>query len=438
MATVTGLTAAKMLAIEAACIVDGDVVVNDLVLTRHDGTTINAGNVRGPQGPQGIQGPIGNTGPAGAAGATGAAGAAGAAGVAGAAGPAGATGGQSFTQAIGDGSSKVFTVTHGFNTKNVQVAVYTTATPFSEVTAEIERTDSNTVTIRTKATDPAPTAGQYTVVVAAPGTTLTTNSLLDVWHTIGAAGEPAFVNSWVNFAGGFQPAAFRKGPDGKVQIRGVIKSGASATAFTLPVGFRPPNIILAPSVFSSSAGVITSTYLQIDTAGLVSIGASGTATNQWHSIEAEFDTDTVSGFPFATVAKQGVFSAYRNAALSIPQGTAVIFDAEEYDVSNWHNVANGRYTPQVPGYYRFNWLLTAAPSATNTIYSILYKNGSAHKRGMQSLGNGFSNAKTMGACNVVANGTTDFFQIAFFHDVAGNLALVTGLDNCYFQGELIG
>lgn len=53
MATVTGLTAARMLEIEAASVVDGDVVGNDLVLTRHDGTQISAGNVRGLKGDAG-------------------------------------------------------------------------------------------------------------------------------------------------------------------------------------------------------------------------------------------------------------------------------------------------------------------------------------------------------------------------------------------------
>lgn len=53
MATVTGLTAARMLAIEAASIVDGEVVGDDLILTKHNGTTINAGNVRGATGPAG-------------------------------------------------------------------------------------------------------------------------------------------------------------------------------------------------------------------------------------------------------------------------------------------------------------------------------------------------------------------------------------------------
>jgi len=68
MATVTGLTAARMLSIEAASVVSGAIVSGNLILTKKDGTTINAGAV------------VGATGPAGPAGATGAAGAAGAAG----------------------------------------------------------------------------------------------------------------------------------------------------------------------------------------------------------------------------------------------------------------------------------------------------------------------------------------------------------------------
>lgn len=56
MTIITGLTAARMLEIEAASIVDGNIVGNDLILTNHGGQTINAGNVRGIQG---LPGPIG-------------------------------------------------------------------------------------------------------------------------------------------------------------------------------------------------------------------------------------------------------------------------------------------------------------------------------------------------------------------------------------------
>lgn len=59
MAQITGFTATRMLAIENSAIVDGDVVGDDLVLTRYDATTINAGNVRGPVGPPGTPLPSG-------------------------------------------------------------------------------------------------------------------------------------------------------------------------------------------------------------------------------------------------------------------------------------------------------------------------------------------------------------------------------------------
>lgn len=59
MATITGLTAARMLEIEAASIVDGDVVGGNLILTKQDGTTVNAGPVTGPAGPAGPIGPAG-------------------------------------------------------------------------------------------------------------------------------------------------------------------------------------------------------------------------------------------------------------------------------------------------------------------------------------------------------------------------------------------
>ena len=49
MATITGLTAERMEEIEAASIVDGSIVGDNLILEKHDGSTINAGNVRGPQ-----------------------------------------------------------------------------------------------------------------------------------------------------------------------------------------------------------------------------------------------------------------------------------------------------------------------------------------------------------------------------------------------------
>lgn len=53
MATITGLTAERMIEIEDASIVDGEILGGHLILTRHDGTQIDAGSVIGPEGPEG-------------------------------------------------------------------------------------------------------------------------------------------------------------------------------------------------------------------------------------------------------------------------------------------------------------------------------------------------------------------------------------------------
>lgn len=58
MATVTGYTAARMKQIEDETVVNGDVVGDNLILTRRDGQTIDAGTVRGAPGPTGPSGDI--------------------------------------------------------------------------------------------------------------------------------------------------------------------------------------------------------------------------------------------------------------------------------------------------------------------------------------------------------------------------------------------
>jgi hypothetical protein len=66
------------------------------------------------------------------------------------------------------------------------------------------------------------------------------NMPLDTWHSVGAAGEPAFQNGWVNANTGEPPLQFTKDPFGRVHLRGHITTGASGSViFTLPVGYRP-------------------------------------------------------------------------------------------------------------------------------------------------------------------------------------------------------
>lgn len=58
MATVTGYTAERMKQIEDKAVVDGEVQGDNLILFQHDGTNIDAGNVRGPKGDRGPTGEV--------------------------------------------------------------------------------------------------------------------------------------------------------------------------------------------------------------------------------------------------------------------------------------------------------------------------------------------------------------------------------------------
>jgi len=138
--------------------------------------------LKGNRGLRGPAGPRGAAGPAGAAGAVGATGAAGAAGAAGAQGATGPVG-----PATGAAGGAL--------------------------------------------------AGNYPNPTLAP---------IEAWHEIGAAGEPAFVNSWHNFGGGFSTAAFAKDSLGFVHLKGTITGGTAITAFTLPAGYRPALSLFIP------------------------------------------------------------------------------------------------------------------------------------------------------------------------------------------------
>lgn len=116
---------------------------------------------------------------------------------------------------------------------------------------------------------------------------------LDPWHQVGAAGEPAFQNSWVNVGASDIPAAFRKSSDGKVDLRGNVKSGVTGTTvFTLPVGYRPAGGLIARYTTVSYSGSYGASQVTVDGAtGIVSIVNAGST---WTSLTGiEFDTDTV-------------------------------------------------------------------------------------------------------------------------------------------------
>lgn len=129
------------------------------------------------------------------------------------------------------------------------------------------------------------------------------------------------------------------------------------------------------------------------------------------------------------------FSAYlaTNQSYTTPNYTKVTFQTEEYDTAScYDNATNYRFTPNVAGYYLFMWNVQG--NATNRSTAYLYKNGSAFKSGVDSIGNGSNNNSSNGSALAYANGTTDYFEIYFQGNI--NNTLVGSSVATFFQGFL--
>jgi len=117
---------------------------------------------------------------------------------------------------------------------------------------------------------------------------------MDTWHLIGASGQPTFVSGWTNYGGGYNPGGYRKFPDGKVKLKGLISASsaqsAGAVIFTLPAGYRPPARQLKECETSGTNGA----RIDILTDGSVSPQVAQGA-GAWVSLDdLEFDTESVT------------------------------------------------------------------------------------------------------------------------------------------------
>lgn len=99
------------------------------------------------------------------------------------------------------------------------------------------------------------------------------SSASEPWHEVGSPGEPVFQNGWRNFGEGFGTAAFYKDPVGVVHLKGFViedtDPSGGTTAFTLPPGYRPSQVMF-PAV-----GAAGGRALIIAPDGRVAPGCSG-------------------------------------------------------------------------------------------------------------------------------------------------------------------
>jgi hypothetical protein len=173
---------------------------------------------------------------------------------------------------------------------------------------------------------------------------------MDTLHKVGAAGEPAFQNSWVHYDNGgpapgggtMRDAAFRKDPLGKVSVYGVVRSGATGTTvFTLPVGYRPTTSDRSFTV-SAALGLAQISVMLDGRVMATNVGASNVTTYMYLD-GIEFDTDTVTAMPTGPQGPQGP----PGNSITVPMDTWHIIGAvgEAPFASGW-GARSGGFTVQ--------------------------------------------------------------------------------------------
>ena len=94
---------------------------------------------------------------------------------------------------------------------------------------------------------------------------------------------PALQNGWVNYGGSWETAGYRKMPDGRIEIKGLVRSGAfNSFIFTLPVGYRPS----VNRIFTAVQG--DSTVVRINVASSGGVYTTNASNNSFQSIELSF------------------------------------------------------------------------------------------------------------------------------------------------------
>lgn len=203
---VTGMTAEKMLQLAAEEIISGGVVGDDLILTTRGGTSINAGDVRGPSGPSG-------------------------------------------------GTATVCTSTTRPGSPALGAFIYETDTRRTFVWQGTYWDPVDNLWICTSSTRPtSPWVGLHIFETDTLREYYWAGSVWTQFAGPAVWANPTFYNTWANYGAGAQSARYSK-VNGIVSIEGAIKDGtASTAAFTMPAGFRPAADLVFPAAFAGSVG----------------------------------------------------------------------------------------------------------------------------------------------------------------------------------------
>lgn len=419
MATITGLTAARMQEIIDSTIVDADVVGDNLILTKDDGSTIDAGSVRGPAGAPGA--PASNLGK-------------------GAAFPAGPTDGDLFirTDQVGD---PLYKFTDGAWV--VAAGGITKATSFPSTPAEgdlVMRTDQSGDPIykyvggiwqsqqmagaqtvpavrATLASGSQVVPGGTNAIVALPTEDFDTNTMHDpttnnsriTIQTPGVYSVQAFVETSTN------------PPGGAIAIN-LFKNGALLGPDPYVLG--PQQTTQGRVVLGSHVRLAAGDYLEIQ------FGNNANPVTSLSVSRAVLSAVWLGGAG-QTIDERGVpaVGAYPSAPQSVPSGTytSLALDLEYFDTDSIHDpAANTRLTAKTPGLYLITAQATFVQNATGIRDLAVKQNGSSTIAEVDQVVSSGSNGSVLQLSTIVKLAAGDYVELQAYQNSGVSLN-VTGI-----------
>ena len=149
-----------------------------------------------------------------------------------------------------------------------------------------------------------------------------------------------------------------------------------------------------------------------------------------------------STVPGAKIAATGpIFSAYRSGnQTGVTNNTyvKVQLNSEEFDTAGcFDSTTNYRFTPNVSGYYRFEWAVDARGTSLTVGHTQLWKNGELHKNGSWAA-HSSNISLSVGAAVVYMNGSTDYVELYGYSSASSGNLFSGGASVTYLSGSYLG
>jgi hypothetical protein len=151
------------------------------------------------------------------------------------------------------------------------------------------------------------------------------------------------------------------------------------------------------------------------TSGAITLAANAVAGTNTITLPAQTGNAAVDGPAFRVYVSN-------SQTIATNSQTTVQFTTKTFDTANCYSTSTYRFTPNVAGYYQFNFNVAYDSNAVGDNKGFIYKNGAKDTVLYELVTT--SNFYTLSGSGLAyANGTTDYFEIQIYQNQGSGRAL---------------